>query len=83
MCYYAMVFAQGLERLPEVIVRVDQNMSSKERGYFSFPSHTNCFGVDREAMTKELGFNRLLWNSLGAVSSRDLSYRLCSGHLYS
>lgn len=70
MCYYAMVFAQGLERLPEVIVRVDQNMSSKERGYFSFSSHTNCFGVDREAMTKELGFNRLVSGALFIYSSK-------------
>ncbi|KAH8772141.1 argininosuccinate lyase-like protein [Hyaloscypha finlandica] len=46
MLSYAMAFAQGLERLPEVIVRVNQT--------------GNCFGVDREAMTKELGFDRLV-----------------------
>ncbi|KAH8779225.1 putative argininosuccinate lyase [Hyaloscypha sp. PMI_1271] len=49
MLSYAMAFAQGLERLPEVIVRVNQSALAG-----------NCFGVDREAMTKELGFNRLV-----------------------
>jgi hypothetical protein len=39
------VIGQGLENLPEVIVRVNQNKSSKEGGYFSFPSHTNAFTI--------------------------------------
>ena len=31
----------------------------------------NCFGLDREEMARELGFEGLLWNSMAAVSSRD------------
>lgn len=62
---YAMAFSQDLERLREVIVRVNQ--SPLGAGALA----GNCFGVDREAMAKELGFDGLLWNSMGAVSSRD------------
>jgi hypothetical protein len=40
-----MAFAQGLERLPEVIVRVYKNKSSQEGRYFSFPSHIHAFTV--------------------------------------
>ncbi|KAJ5040991.1 uncharacterized protein L3040_005550 [Drepanopeziza brunnea f. sp. 'multigermtubi'] len=62
---YAMAFAQDLERLREVIVRVNQ--SPLGAGALA----GNCFGVDRQAMADELGFDGLLWNSMGAVSSRD------------
>ncbi|CZR59606.1 probable argininosuccinate lyase [Phialocephala subalpina] len=65
MLSYGMAFAQDLDRLREVIVRVNQ--SPLGAGALA----GNCFGVDREAMAKELGFDGLLWNSMGAVSSRD------------
>ncbi|KAL8403959.1 hypothetical protein RB594_009006 [Gaeumannomyces avenae] len=31
----------------------------------------NPFGIDREMMAKELGFEGLMWNSMGAVADRD------------
>ena len=31
----------------------------------------NAFDIDRDMMAKELGFDGILWNSMGAVSSRD------------
>lgn len=31
----------------------------------------NAFNIDRDMMAKELGFDGILWNSMGAVSSRD------------
>ncbi|KAL2273689.1 hypothetical protein FJTKL_04146 [Diaporthe vaccinii] len=31
----------------------------------------NPFGIDREMMAEELGFDALLWNSMGAVADRD------------
>lgn len=51
---YAMVFAQDLERLREVIVRVNQ--SPLGAGALA----GNCFGLDRNAMAKELGFDGLV-----------------------
>jgi len=65
MLSYGMAFASDLDRLREVIVRVNQ--SPLGAGALA----GNCFGVDREAMAKELGFDGLLWNSMAAVSSRD------------
>lgn len=65
MLSYGMAFASDLERLREVIARV--NSSPLGAGALA----GNCFGVDREAMAKELGFEGLLWNSMAAVSSRD------------
>ena len=65
MLSYGMAFASDLERLREVIARV--NLSPLGAGALA----GNCFGVDREAMAKELGFEGLLWNSMAAVSSRD------------
>ncbi|CAD6504413.1 BgTH12-06143 [Blumeria graminis f. sp. triticale] len=62
---HAMPFAQDLERLREVIARV--NLSPLGAGALA----GNCFQVDRNAMASELGFKGLLWNSMGAISSRD------------
>ncbi|KAF8862301.1 argininosuccinate lyase [Acephala macrosclerotiorum] len=63
MLSYGMAFAQDLDRFHEVIFRVNQNLLGA--GALT----GNCFGVDCEAMAKELGFNGLLWNLMGAVSS--------------
>ncbi|KAI9879490.1 MAG: hypothetical protein M1830_008366 [Pleopsidium flavum] len=64
ICNYAFAFASDLERLREVIKRV--NKSPLGCGALA----GNPFGVDREAMAKELGFEGLLMNSLGAVGDR-------------
>ena len=64
LCSYAMTFASDLERLSEVIKRV--NKSPLGCGALA----GNPFGVDREAMARELGFEGLLMNSLAAVSDR-------------
>lgn len=65
MLSYGTAFASDLERLREVIVRVNQ--SPLGAGALA----GNCFGLDRQAMAKELGFEGLMWNSMAAVSSRD------------
>ncbi len=65
MLSYGMAFATDLERLREVIKRV--NRSPLGCGALA----GNPFGIDREAMAKELGFEGLLWNSMGAVADRD------------
>ncbi|KAI1005266.1 putative argininosuccinate lyase [Podosphaera aphanis] len=65
MLSHAMMFSQDLKRLGEVIVRVNQ--SPLGAGALA----GNCFGVDREAIAQELGFEGILWNSMGAVSCRD------------
>ena len=31
----------------------------------------NAFGIDRQMMAKELGFEGIMWNSMGAVADRD------------
>ncbi|EHK99156.1 putative argininosuccinate lyase [Glarea lozoyensis 74030] len=65
MLSYGTAFASDLERLREVIARVNQ--SPLGAGALA----GNCFGLDRQAMAEELGFDGLLWNSMAAVSSRD------------
>lgn len=62
---YGMAFATDLQRLDEVLGRV--NRSPLGCGALA----GNPFGIDREAMAKELGFDGLLWNSMGAVADRD------------
>jgi len=62
---YGIAFATDLERLREVAKRV--NRSPLGCGELA----GNRFGTDREAMAKELGFEGLLWNSMGAVADRD------------
>ncbi|RKF81523.1 Argininosuccinate lyase [Golovinomyces cichoracearum] len=64
---YAMAFAEDLERLAQVITRV--NKSPLGSGALA----GNCFGVDRVAIARDLGFDGLLWNSMGAVASRDFA----------
>lgn len=64
---YGMAFASDLERLREVIVRVNQS----PLGCGALAG--NPFNIDREAMAKELGFEGLLMNSMAAVSSRDFA----------
>lgn len=65
MLSYGFAFASDLERLREVIKRV--NRSALGCGALA----GNPFGIDREMMSKELGFDGLLWNSMGAVADRD------------
>lgn len=56
---YGLAFAADLDRIRQLISRVDRCLLG------------NPFGIDREAMAKELGFEGLLWNSMGAVADRD------------
>ena len=67
LCSYAFAFASDLERLREVIRRV--NRSPLGCGALA----GNPFGVDRDAMAEELGFNGLMMNSLNAVGDRDFA----------
>ncbi|KAI9793487.1 MAG: hypothetical protein M1816_007919 [Peltula sp. TS41687] len=62
---YAFAFASDLQRLREVMARV--NRSPLGCGALA----GNPFGIDREALADELGFDGLLWNSMGAVADRD------------
>lgn len=64
---YGMAFAADLQRLRETIKRV--NRSPLGCGALS----GNPFGIDREVMAKELGFEGLMWNSMGAVADRDFA----------
>lgn len=65
MLSYGFAFANDLERLREIRRRV--NRSPLGCGALA----SNPFGIDREMMSKELGFDQLLWNSMGAVADRD------------
>jgi len=62
---YGSVFTNDLERLREVIKRV--NRSPLGAGALV----GNPFGIDREAMAKELGFDGIINNSMAAVADRD------------
>ena len=62
---YAVVFADDLERLKECRRRV--NRSPLGSGALV----GNPFGINREAMAKELGFEGLVMNSMAAVADRD------------
>ncbi|KAI1439040.1 argininosuccinate lyase [Xylaria sp. CBS 124048] len=62
---HALAFASDLERLREVVKRV--NRSPLGCGALA----GNPFGIDRDMMAKELGFEGLLWNSMGGVADRD------------
>lgn len=64
ICSYAFAFASDLERLGEVIKRV--NKSPLGCGALA----GNPFGVDRDSMARELEFDGLLMNSLAAVGDR-------------
>ncbi|KAH6657599.1 L-Aspartase-like protein [Truncatella angustata] len=65
MMSYGLAFAADLERLRETIKRV--NKSPLGCGALA----GNPFGIDRDMMAKELGFDGLLWNSMGGVADRD------------
>ena len=62
---YGVVFADDLARLRECRKRV--NRSPLGAGALV----GNPFGIDREAMAKELGFEGLIMNTLAAVADRD------------
>ncbi|KAI1323810.1 argininosuccinate lyase [Xylariaceae sp. FL0255] len=62
---FGFAFASDLERLRETFKRV--NKSPLGCGALA----GNAFNIDRDMMAKELGFDGILWSSMGAVSSRD------------
>ncbi|KAL8824076.1 MAG: hypothetical protein Q9170_008260, partial [Blastenia crenularia] len=62
---YGFFFAADFKRLCNVIE--DLNICPLGTGALS----GNVFGVDRESISRELGFNGLCWNSMNAVSDRD------------
>ena len=62
---YGATFAADLERLREVVSRV--NRSPLGCGALS----GNAFNIDRSAMAVELGFEGVLPNSMAAVGDRD------------
>ena len=63
MLSYGFAFASDLERLTEVMV----NRSALGCGALA----GNPFDIDRDMMAEELGFEDLLWNSMGGVADRD------------
>lgn len=67
MLSYGMSFATDLQRLREVLARV--NRCPLGAGALA----GNPFGIDREAIAKELGFEGLMWNSMNAVADRDFA----------
>jgi argininosuccinate lyase len=64
---HATAFASELQRLREVTKRV--NRSPLGTGALA----GNPFGIDRETMAKELGFEGLLYNSMNTVADRDFA----------
>lgn len=62
---YGMVFASDLQRLRETFKRV--NRSPLGCGALA----GNPFNIDREAISKELGFDSLIYNSMAGVADRD------------
>lgn len=67
MLSYGLAFASDLERLREVVKRV--NRSPLGCGALA----GNPFGIDRDAIAKELGFETLIYNSMGGVADRDFA----------
>lgn len=65
MLSYAMMFASDLQRLRETVKRV--NRSPLGCGALA----GNPFGIDRDAIAKELGFDELIHNSMAGVGDRD------------
>lgn len=65
MLSYGLAFASDLQRLREVMKRV--NRSPLGCGALA----GNPFGIDRDAMAKELGFETLIYNSMAGVADRD------------
>ncbi|KAF1983027.1 argininosuccinate lyase [Aulographum hederae CBS 113979] len=62
---YGLAFATDLQRLREVTARINRS----PLGFGALAG--NSFKIDREAMAKELGFDSLLFNSMGGVADRD------------
>ncbi|TKA71197.1 putative argininosuccinate lyase [Cryomyces minteri] len=62
---YGLAFATDLQRLREVVKRV--NRSPLGCGALA----GNPFNIDRDAMAKELGFDELIYNSMAGVADRD------------
>uniref|UniRef100_A0A8H7NB47 argininosuccinate lyase n=1 Tax=Bionectria ochroleuca TaxID=29856 RepID=A0A8H7NB47_BIOOC len=62
---YGFNFATDLERLREVLKRI--NRSPLGAGALA----GNAFGIDRQMMAKELGFEGITYNSMQSVSDRD------------
>jgi argininosuccinate lyase len=62
---YSVAFVNDLERLREVIRRV--NKCPLGCGAIA----GNAFSIDRVAMARELGFEGLVYNSMAAVADRD------------
>ncbi|KAF2147365.1 uncharacterized protein K452DRAFT_217430 [Aplosporella prunicola CBS 121167] len=67
MLSYGQQFALDLQRLREVIKRV--NRCPLGCGALA----GNPFGIDREAVAKELGFEDLIYNSMQGVADRDFA----------
>lgn len=65
MLSYSVAFVNDLERLREVIKRV--NKCPLGSGALA----GNAFSIDRVAMARELGFEGLVFNSMAAVADRD------------
>lgn len=65
MLQYGLAFATDLQRLREVVRRV--NRCPLGCGALA----GNPFGIDREAIAKELGFETLIYNSMAGVGDRD------------
>ena len=65
MCGYATFLSQDLQRLKQLLERV--NLLPLGSGALA----GNPFNVDREFLAKELGFDGIIENSLVAVSDRD------------
>ncbi|KAK5016333.1 argininosuccinate lyase, partial [Cryomyces antarcticus] len=65
MLSYGLAFATDLQRLREVVKRV--NRSPLGCGALA----GNPFNIDRDAMAKELGFDELIYNSMAGVADRD------------
>lgn len=62
---YGLTFATDLQRLREVVKRV--NRCPLGCGALA----GNPFGINREALAKELGFEGLMYNSMAGVADRD------------
>lgn len=66
---YSLAFASDLERLREAVKRVNKSVNKSPLGCGALAG--NPFNIDRDMMAAELGFEGLLWNSMGGVADRD------------
>lgn len=65
MLSYGVTFADDLDRLRYTIKRVNRS----PLGFGALAG--NPFGIDREALAKELGFDGILYNSMAGVADRN------------